>query len=64
MPKSNNRINVVILHALSGSFKSKKYVFIYPNNLMLMVSILDTSMLMQIYNKKPLIFSDKWKNIN
>ena len=64
MPKSNNRINVVILHALSGSFKSKKYVFIYTNNLMLMVSILDTSMLMQIYNKKPLIFSDKWKNIN
>ena len=49
-----------ILHALSGSFKYKKYVFIYPNNLMLMVSILDASMLIQIYNKKPLIFTDKW----
>ena len=34
MYRSNNRINMVILHALSGSFKSKKYVFIYPNNLM------------------------------
>ena len=34
MYRSNNRINVVILHALSGSFKYKKYVFIYPNNLM------------------------------
>ena len=44
MPKSNNRIDVDILHALSGSFKYKKYVFIYQNNLMLMVSILDISM--------------------
>ena len=61
---SNNRIDVDIYQALSGSFKSKKYVFIYPNNLMLMVSILDISTLMQIYNKKPLIFTDKWKNIN
>ena len=34
MYRSNNRIDVVILHALYGSFKSKKYVFIYPNNLM------------------------------
>ena len=34
MYRSNNKINVVILHALSGSFKYKKYVFIYPNNLM------------------------------
>ena len=34
MPKSNNRIDVDICQALSGSFKSKKYVFIYPNNLM------------------------------
>ena len=34
MPKSNNRIDVVILHALSGSFKSKKYVNIYPRILM------------------------------
>ena len=32
--RSNCRIDVDILHALSGSFKSKKYVFIYPNNLM------------------------------
>ena len=43
MPKSNNRINMDILHALSGSFKYQKYVFIYPNILMLMVSILDIS---------------------
>ena len=34
MYRSNYRIDVDILHALSGSFKSKKYVFIYPNNLM------------------------------
>ena len=34
MYRSNNKINVVILHALSGSFKYKKYVFIYPNILM------------------------------
>ena len=34
MPKSNNRINMDILHALSGSFKSKKYVNIYPRILM------------------------------
>lgn len=34
MYRSNHRIDMVILHALSGSFKSKKYVFIYPNNLM------------------------------
>ena len=34
MYRSNHRIDVVILHALSGSFKYKKYVFIYPNNLM------------------------------
>lgn len=34
MPKSNHRINMDILHALSGSFKYKKYVFIYPRILM------------------------------
>ena len=64
MPKSNNRINVDILHALSGSFKYKKYVFIYPNILMQTWTVWHISTLMQIYNKKPLIFSDKWKNIN
>ena len=68
MYRSNHRINMDILHALSGSFKSKKYVFIYPNNLMLMVSILDISMLIVQciihINKKPLIFTDKWPTLH
>lgn len=72
MYRSNNRIDVDICHALSGSFKSKKYVFIYPNNLMQTRTVWHISMLIipiniifvVKQNKKPLIFTDKWKNIN
>ena len=45
MYRSNCRIDVDILHALSGSFKYKKYVFIYPNNLMQTWTVWHISML-------------------
>lgn len=45
MYRSNHRINVDILHALSGSFKYKKYVFIYPKDLMQTWTVWHISML-------------------
>ena len=49
MSKSNHRIDVDILHALSGSFKYEKYVFIYPNNLMQTWTVWHISTLIEIY---------------
>ena len=64
MPKSNNRINMDILHALSGSFKYKKYVFIYLINLMQTWTVWHISMLIVSKIKNHSSSQTSGKNIN